>query len=113
MSFSSRRDAAPVFAAISCSHCHRLDVPCLLPAGTRTCTNCVRLRRPCRISRGRDIAARRFRTRVENLRTALSSFLGALDSIDLHSSDSSGVFLYAFPSSFLRCPDDDRFFDPC
>ena len=91
MAPSARHIAAPVLATISCHYCRRMDIPCVLPVGSRTCVNCSRLRRHCRVSRDDNTAVtRRFRTRMSALRAALTGVLSILDSVDLCSTDIAG-----------------------
>jgi hypothetical protein len=93
-----RRDAAPVFASMSCYRCHRLDIPCVLPIGSRTCAHCSHLKRRCS-PRNDSAATRRFRSRLVNLRSALTAVLGVLDSVDF------GPVGRVSPPSFDCCVD--------
>jgi hypothetical protein len=83
-------DATPVLASISCYRCRQLDVPCMLPVGSRSCVHCSQSRSCCRITRGGGAVARRFRDRLAKLRSALTEVLRTLDSVDLYSSDPAG-----------------------
>jgi hypothetical protein len=89
-----RRDGTPTAALIICCRCRRLDLPCLLPPGSRTCTCCHSSRSRCRSSQRHTDTSRRFRARLALLRTAVSDILSALDSVDLVPDAADGMSLF-------------------
>ena len=100
------REGDAIAALIICCRCRRLDLPCLLPPGSRTCTCCHSSKSRCRSSQRRDNTNRRFRARLASLRVATSAVLSALDSVDLISETADGMSLTSlvlviFPFSLI------------